>query len=588
MGVELADPDGTPNDALAAYYAERARGGAGIVIAGYTATASPHSAAGPNQLSLADPRQIPKWARLVQAVQREGSLLFVELAHAGLQRPSLLGGPAWGPSLPTEPGPGRASPETLDAAGIAAVIEGFARSARWARQAGADGVELHAAHGYLLHEFLSPRNNRRADGWGGDRPGRMRLVREVVQAVRAEIGSAVLGVRLNGWDGLPGGLTPREGEGLALDLAGDGAVDYLSLSAGGPGSEWRASSIAPYLVEPGAIWQYAARVRRGLKIPVVAVGSIATTEQAERVLADGVDLVAVGRSFLADAAWGRKAIAGDAVGIRPCIRCNRCREEENAFHEVRCTVNPHMGREGVALVRGAGHVQVAGGGPSGIMAAIAAAESGARVDLYAAGDLLGGRLRRTALLPRRHEHRRLLLHWEDRLGRLGVTVHLGRPLTPEGLVPDATVVIAAGAEVLASARPTTWDLLGQDPKGSLVVDDPSLLGVELALAWAEAGQPVYLVGEAATLAADAPVFLRRVVQALVAEAGIPLLAPHSEGWPGGARVARAPEVRPRGREAAALAAAAGARSFVVEVDDLLDAVHRGQAAGEAAARMGTS
>ncbi len=99
MGVELADPGGTPNDAVLAYYAARARGGAGVVIAGYTATASPQSGARPNQLALTEPRQIPKWARLVQAVQREGRLLLVELAHAGLQRPALLGGPAWGPSL---------------------------------------------------------------------------------------------------------------------------------------------------------------------------------------------------------------------------------------------------------------------------------------------------------------------------------------------------------------------------------------------------------------------------------------------------------------------------------------------------------
>ncbi len=597
MGVELAEVDGTPNDAVVAYYAARARGGAGLVVAGYTATHSPQSGAGPNQLALAEPRQIPKWARLAQAVQREGSLLVVELAHAGLQRPAWLGGVAHGPSLPPgrEDGPSSAPtsppvfapPEALDADGIAAVVEGFALSARWARQAGVDGIELHAAHGYLLHQFLSPRTNRRTDHWGQDRGGRMRLLREVVRAVRTEIGPAVLGVRLNGWDGLPGGIDQDEGEAIAAALAGDGQVDYLSLSSGGSGAAWRASSAAPYLVDPGAIWAFAARVRRRVAIPVAAVGSLATPEQAERVLASGVDLVAVGRSFLADAQWGRKALAGDLLAIRTCIRCNRCREEENLWHEVRCTVNPDMGREGIPRARGGGRVLVAGGGPSGVAAAIAAAEAGAQVDLYSAGEALGGRLRRAALLPRRHEHRRLLQHWAERLERLGVTVHLGCALSTAAIPGGTALVVATGAEALSRPNAlTTWELLGQSAAGGLVVADPSLLGVELALAWAEAGQRVFLVGERQALALDAPAFLRRIALALVEEAGIPILPDTGTGWPNTERVAVPAALRPRVAEARALAAAAGSGAFVVQAEDLFEAIHRGQAAGEAAAGAG--
>jgi 2,4-dienoyl-CoA reductase-like NADH-dependent reductase (Old Yellow Enzyme family) len=303
--------DGMPDDWHLVHLGSFARGGAGLVMTEATAV-SPEGRISPADTGIWDDQQRDAWARVVEFLHGQGAAAAMQLAHAGRKastRPPFEGrGPVppgeggWatvGPS--SEAYPGLPAPAPLDTAGVDRVVGDFADGARRAVEAGFDAVEVHAAHGYLLHQFLSPLSNRRTDAYGGSFDNRARLPRRVVRAVREVLPDGMpLLVRISATDWLEGGWTVDDSVRLATLLRGDGA-DLVDVSSGG-------NAPADIPVGPGYQVPFARRVRHEAQVPTGAVGLITEPKQAEDVLADGsADVVLLARELLRDPHWPLRA-----------------------------------------------------------------------------------------------------------------------------------------------------------------------------------------------------------------------------------------------------------------------------------------
>ncbi|WBB70396.1 NADH:flavin oxidoreductase/NADH oxidase [Micromonospora sp. WMMD812] len=311
-----AGPDGLPTDWHLVHLGARAAGGAGLVLTEATAVV-PEGRISPQDTGLWSGAHVDAWRPVTAFLAAHGAVPAVQLAHAGFKAstyrpwadarggvPDDEGG--WTPVGPgTEPfTPGYRTPTALDAAGIAGVVDAFAAAAARALDAGFAAVEIHAAHGYLLHEFLSPLSNHRTDGYGGDRAARMRLTLEVARAVRATVGEEVpVLTRISATDWVDGGWTAEDSVVLAGELAGAG-VDLVDASSGG------VSTAQKIPLAPGYQVPLAARIRREAGVPTGAVGLIVEPEHAEQIIAGGeADLVLLGRELLRDPYWPHRAAA---------------------------------------------------------------------------------------------------------------------------------------------------------------------------------------------------------------------------------------------------------------------------------------
>ena len=316
--------DGMPGDWHLVHLGTRAVGGAGVVLTEATAV-SPEGRISPQDTGIWNDEQAQAWARTVAFVQSQGALAGMQLAHAGRkgssrrpwEGPGTVGleDGGWVPVGPTaDPYPGLAEPTALDEAGIAKVRADFVAATSRALRAGFDLIEVHAAHGYLLHEFLSPLSNTRTDAYGGDLAGRMRLVLEVVEDVRAVWPQdRPLLLRISATDWVEGGWTVEDSVALAKEAAARG-VDLVDCSSGGNSPD---QSIT---LGPGYQVPFAAQVRRDAGVPTGAVGMITDPAQAEQVLAEGsADVVLLARELLRDPHWPLHAAAvlGDHVDWPP-------------------------------------------------------------------------------------------------------------------------------------------------------------------------------------------------------------------------------------------------------------------------------
>lgn len=306
--------DGIATDWHLQHLGSIAAGGAGAVILEATAV-TPNGRISPRDLGLWGDEQVPALRRIVDFLHRQGTVAGVQLAHAGrkagtwhpwgaAKRGSVsLDEGGWQTvSVTAEPYPGLAAPVALDAEGIAQLVQSFAFAARRAVAAGFDLIELHAAHGYLLHQFLSPLSNTRTDDYGGYLSGRVRFLAEVVAAVRAEIGERVLAIRFSGSDYAPGGLVPSD-IAQAVALLPAGAVDFLDISGGGLVAH---QSITP---SPGYQAGMAREIRELTGIPSSAVGLITSGSFAEELLGTGIDVILASREFLRDPHFANRAAA---------------------------------------------------------------------------------------------------------------------------------------------------------------------------------------------------------------------------------------------------------------------------------------
>ena len=322
--------DGLPGDWHLVHLGARAVGGAGAVFTEATAV-SPEGRISPQDTGIWNDEQLAVWTRVVAFVQSQGALAGVQLAHAGRKGSSLRPWEGRGAVLPEEGGwepvgptadayPGLATPVALDAAGIAKVRADFVAATQRALQAGFDLVEVHAAHGYLLHEFLSPLSNTRTDAYGGDLAGRMRLVLEVVEDVRAawpEDRPLVLRISASDW--VDGGWTPEDSVALAKEAAARG-VDLVDCSSGGNSPDQRV------VVGPGYQVPFARQVRRDAGVATGAVGMITDPVQAEQVLAEGsADVVLLARELLRDPHWPLHAATALGVEVPWPVQYERAR-----------------------------------------------------------------------------------------------------------------------------------------------------------------------------------------------------------------------------------------------------------------------
>ena len=337
-----------PTEAQIHWYRVRARGGVGLVVVEAAAVAADATLL-PFSMGIWDDAQIPGLARLADALRAEGVPAVLQLVHGGAR--------AWRPDEEAErmgpsavallPGP---VPRAMTEADLEAVIDAFARAAGRARKAGFDGVELHAGHYYLLSQFLSPYTNQRTDRWGGDREGRVRLVVEVVKAVRRAVGETFpIFCRMHAFEDLEGGLSPEDALFCAQALEAAG-VDLLDLSGIGRSSlgEWRGqaflntSSLLPREAPAGAFAPFAGRIKAAVGIPVITVGKLAAPGAAQQVLdLDQADLVALARTLIADPNAPNKILAGHDDEVERCQECLACFAAIRKG-PIRCSVNKDL------------------------------------------------------------------------------------------------------------------------------------------------------------------------------------------------------------------------------------------------------
>ncbi|MBN1483739.1 MAG: FAD-dependent oxidoreductase [Chloroflexia bacterium] len=466
-------PQGEVTDRHIAFYVRRAEGGVAL-IASEPLYIHPNGREIPTQLGAHQDRLLDGLRRLSDAVHAAGGRMMAHINHAGrAANPKLVPeGERVSASAVLCPA-NQVVPRALTLEEIPIYVRYFAQAAGRIREAGFDAVEVPFSHGYLIHQFLSPRSNRRDDAYGGSFEKRLRFGREVIAAVRAAVGAGFpIVVRMNAQDYAEGGLTIEDAEALAPVLE-DMGVDALSVTSG------TMCESVPYCLYPigtpqAHLLPMSARIRQRVSIPVAVAGRIRTPNVAREALALGqADWIGLGRPFLADPDWVRKTEAGDEVAILRCAACHQgCLTELRKGRGTSCLFNPLTGREAEVPITPAEQprrVMVVGGGPAGMEAAIIAAQRGHQVTLYEQDDQLGGRFREAAQVPYKEEFQDLIRYQQVQLQRTGVTVHLNTTVTAERIEaedPDA-VVLATGAQPIVPPFPgleetrwmTAYDLL---------------------------------------------------------------------------------------------------------------------------------
>ncbi|MEU5693113.1 NADPH-dependent 2,4-dienoyl-CoA reductase [Actinosynnema sp. NPDC020468] len=435
---------------LAAYYAERARGGVGLIVTGGF---SPNRTGWlyPFAGKLSTRREARAHRVITAAVHEAGGRIAVQLLHAGRYGYHPLVVSASAVKSPIS----RFRPRALSDRGVRRQVEAFARSAALAREAGYDGVEVMGSEGYLINQFLAPRTNRRTDRWGGSPENRRRFAVEVVRRVRAAVGpDFVVVYRLSLIDLVEDGQTWDEVVALAREVEAAGAT-ILNTGVG-----WHEAKVPTVVtsVPRAAFADLTGRLRAEVTIPVVASNRINMPEVAEEVLARGdADLVSMARPFLADPEWVVKAAGGRSDEINTCIACNQaCLDHTFVLKKATCMLNPRAGNETTLVLAPARRVKkvaVVGAGPAGLAAATSLAARGHVVDLFEAQDDIGGQFAIARRIPGKEEFAETIRYFRRRVEVTGVRLHLGVAVGVDDLLGFDEVVVATGVTPRVPAIP---------------------------------------------------------------------------------------------------------------------------------------
>ena len=473
MGVNLSAAGGGVSEDIIAFYEARARGGIGLIVSEICRVMDGAGAGEPCQLAARNGADVQGLGRLVDTVHKYGTRMFIQLHHPGRQGSVLAGcEQPVSASAVDNPFTGEA-PRALTVQEIGKIQQAFVNGARIVQMAGADGVELHGAHGYLINSFLSPYLNRREDHYGGSFESRLRFLLEILTGIRVACGKGFpLGVRLSAEEFLGdrgNDLAATCRIAAALEKAG---ADFLDISCTIPDSPKFTACIEPGTIEQGWKKYMAAEIKKHVRIPVIAVANIKEPEVAETILAEGCcDLVGVARGHLADPEWCNKTKAGKTETIRKCIGCLVCFEEIEQARHVKCSVNPTTGRErefARPTCDGAGRtVAVVGGGPAGVTAAMVLQERCFHAVLFDPSSRLGGTLNVADKGLDRKKITRFVDSLIAQVEKSGVELRLGEEATVErvGALTPCGVFIACGA------RPFIPPVPGIDGKNVVVAED---------------------------------------------------------------------------------------------------------------------
>jgi 2,4-dienoyl-CoA reductase (NADPH2) len=541
MGVEIVDGDGHVREPVIRYYEERARGGAGLLITEVAAMAYPRGANSAHQIAISDDVYLPGLRELTSRVQAHGAKIAVQLVHHGKasrldvkegrevlmpSQPTFRGSMDLGQILTADEigmmmgavGGAKAKIRIASKADIEQVIDDFASAAERAQRAGFDAVEFHAAHGYLLAEFLSGAWNQRDDEYGGSLENRARLLCDVLRAAKARCGSDFpIWCRLDAKEfRTPNGIVYADAQ-RAAELAVEAGADAIHVTGYADSTSGAGFTDGPIPHAEDAYVEFAAGIKQRTGVPVIAVGRI-EPETGDRIIRDGkADVISMGRKLLADPEVARKLSEGRPEDVRPCIYCYVCVAQAFFDKTVKCAVNPVTANEEslAEAVRTPAAVKrqvlVIGGGPAGMEAARVAALRGHRVTLWEKSRQLGGTLRFAALV---YEPNERLLRWlETQVKKLGVEVKLGMEASPDRvreLAPDV-VLVATGAsrEALAvpgAEREHVFD--GDDLRSLLTGEGSAKASQKLSLA----GRVAVLAGRATGVTSD-PAKLREASKA---------------------------------------------------------------------------
>lgn len=517
MGTRFATDTGAVSDQMIRYFERRAQGGVGLCIV-QAAYVTPLRLTG--GLSIDDDRFTSGLNNLAERIKFHDCRAAIQLQHQG----ALLKG-----------GKG---PADMDAADFREVYAQYASAAFRAKEAGFEAIELHCAHGYLIHQFLSPLWNPRTDEYGGSQAARTTFVKRVIDAMRERVGAAFpLIVRISAEDGSPGGNTIEDTTKIAAALAEMG-VNAIDVSRGNrvDSYEW---VVQPMAFPRGVLVPFAAQIAETVDIPVIAVGRINNPELAETILASSkIAFIAFGRGLIADPDLPAKSLSSPPRNVRRCTACNYCHGARTSHGlSLRCAVNAEVGNEGARDMKPAAHskrVLIAGSGPAGMEAARILALRGHRPIMCERESEPWAMARLSAVCPHKEEWLGLYEYQTREAADLGIEIQLNTPVDAalvNRLSPDA-IVIATGSKPLVpkalanSLNKTAF--LAQDilrervrPHGKIVIAGGGYVAVEIA-EWLHARhQDVrLLLGRNPRLAYNAEPLTRKGLLERLAQAGI--------------------------------------------------------------------
>lgn len=459
MELAFGDEKCRLNDRMRGYYEARAKGGAGLImVSGMAIGADMCGITVPGQIVLNNEKAVSELKELADMFHSYDCKVFAQILHPGRQGQPIFNNnetPVAPSAIPE--GPGYPVPRELSTEEVQLIISRFIRSAELALSAGVDGIEIHAAHGYLPYQFMAKRANKRTDQYGGSFENRMRFITEIAEGVNKFKGDKVLSIRFNGTDWHPveeGGMSVEDGVEVAKYLEKIG-FDCLNVSGGSYSTLIRADEGYLY---PEACRNWVKAITEAVNVPVISVNHIKSPELAEKTLEDGVcDFLALARANIADPNYVNKLAEGREDHIRRCIGCCQCLQSTMDGHAAYCSMNPCMGREYLYNEKtfkptGNGrHVVVLGGGPGGLMAAITAAQRGFKVTLLDDSDSLGGSMKLASKGTGKDKVAKSLKNLINDAEELGVTFCLNTNVedveTIKALNPYAVVVATGGNSI---------------------------------------------------------------------------------------------------------------------------------------------